>query len=96
MKGKKNKKAKRRLVFISLTIIILLGVLWWTVYPNFVKIVESNKEKEELTQEYDNLLDTESQLKSEVTKMQNPEYIARYAKEKYLYSDEDEKIIRID
>lgn len=96
MKKGKNKKAKRRLVVISLTIIGLLGVLWWTVYPNFVKIVDSKKEKENLTKEYEDLLDTESQLKSEVTKMQNPDYVARYAKEKYLYSDEDEIIIRID
>ena len=34
-------------------------------------------------------------LTSEVTKMNDPEYLARYAKEKFLYSKDDEVIIRM-
>lgn len=96
MKKGRNKKAKRRLLFISLTILGLLVSLGATVYPKFIDAKEKTKLKESLTKQYNELLDTESQLKSEVAKMQNPDYVARYAKEKYLYSDDDEIIIRID
>ena len=34
-------------------------------------------------------------LKSEVAKLQDPDYVARYAREKYLYSKSGEIIIRI-
>lgn len=96
MKKGKNIKAKRRLLFISIVIVGLLAVLFGTVYNQFVTIIDNKRQIVELTKEYEDLLDDESRLQSEVTKMQNPDYIARYAKEKYLYSNEDEIIIRID
>ena len=49
-----------------------------------------------ISQMIENLLDEKKSLTSQVTKMQDPDYLARYAKEKYLYSKEDEVIIRID
>lgn len=96
MKKGKNVKAKRRLVFITFATVGLLILLAVSVYPKYLQILQNNKEITTLTNEYNELLATESKLKSEVTKLQNPEYLARYAKEKYLYSNEDEKIIRID
>lgn len=38
----------------------------------------------------------EAELKSEINKLQDPEYMARYAREKYLYSKKDEIIIKIE
>ena len=37
----------------------------------------------------------EDELKATVTKLQDPDYVARYAREKYLYSKDGEIIIRI-
>ena len=34
-------------------------------------------------------------LKSEVVKLQDPEYVARYAREKYLYTKDGETILKI-
>ena len=48
-----------------------------------------NKELEE------NLREKEEELKVDADKLQNPDYIARYAREKYLYSKEGEFILQI-
>ena len=45
---------------------------------------------------YKNKLSEEEELKSEINKLQDPEYVARYAREKYLYSKDDEIIIKIE
>lgn len=93
---RKTKKQKKRLVFISLTIIVLLVSLVTSLYSDFMQIVNNKKEIASLNQEYEKLLDEQKSLSSEVTKMQDPNYVARYAKEKYLYSQDGEIIIRID
>ena len=41
-------------------------------------------------------MDNEKSLQSEVAKLKDPDYVARYAKEKYLYSSDGETIIRMD
>ncbi|UKI29312.1 MAG: septum formation initiator family protein [Clostridium sp.] len=37
----------------------------------------------------------EEELNSEVTKLQDDEYVAKYAREKYMYSKDGEYIIKI-
>ncbi len=66
------------------------------MYHDFMQIINNHKETIALTAEYERLLEEEKALTSEVTKMQDPNYLARYAKEKYLYSEDNEIIIRID
>ena len=48
-----------------------------------------------LTSYYDELLEEEASLTSEVTKLHDEDYIARYAREKYMYSLPGEFIIKI-
>ena len=92
----RGKKEKRRLLFISLTVFVLLASLLASMYHDFMQIINNKKQTVELTMEYERLLEEEKSLTSEVTKMQDPNYLARYAKEKYLYSEDNEIIIRID
>ena len=54
----------------------------------------NNKEISILKSSYEELLDNEEALKAEVQKLQNPAYVERYAKEKYLYTKNGEIIIR--
>ena len=44
---------------------------------------------------YEELLEEQDSLKSEVVKLQDPEYVARYAREKYLYTKDGETILKI-
>ena len=92
----RTRKEKKRLIFISVTIVALLVSLFGSLYSDFMQILENKKETSILTSEYEKLIDEQESLSSEVTKMQDPNYVARYAKEKYLYSSEGEIIIRID
>ena len=93
---KKGKKEKRRLIIISFVTLLLLSFFASGLYKNFMQIMNNRKEAAKLEAEYEKLLDRQKSLTSEVTKMQDPNYVARYAKEKYLYSQEGEIIIRID
>lgn len=93
---KKGKKEKRRLIIISFVTLLLLSFFATGLYRNFMQILSNRKEAAKLEAEYENLIDRQKSLTSEVTKMQDSNYVARYAKEKYLYSQEGEIIIRID
>ena len=74
----------------------LLVYLCFNVYSDFNKIKANKTTTNQLKSEYESLLDEEKKLDGEVRKMQDSEYVARYAKEKYMYSSENEYIIRID
>ena len=56
--------------------------------------MKNNHEITILQNSYEELLDTEEALKAEVQKLQDPDYVERYAKEKFLYTKDDEIIIR--
>ena len=52
-------------------------------------------ENEKLKVKLDNLKEEEEILKSEVNKLKDPVYVAKYAREKFLYSGDNEYIIRM-
>ena len=59
------------------------------------KIFSNYEEKTNLEQKYQDLLKEEETLSSDIVKLKDPDYIARFAREKYLYSKSGEIIIRI-
>ena len=80
---------------ISFLIISLSAFLVKSVFSDWVQILDNNSQIHALNDKKKNLLDEEATLKAEATKLENPEYVARYAREKYLYSMPDEIIIRV-
>jgi len=95
MERRKSKKEKRRIIMISFLVLSLSAFLVKSVFSDWVQILKNNQQIHELNDKKKVLLDEEASLKSEVTKLENPEYVARYAREKYLYSMPDEIIIRV-
>lgn len=93
---KKTKKEKKRLFAISTMIVVLLVMLINSVASDWSEIMDNNHQIKQLTDEYNDLMAEEEKLQSDVTKLQDSDYIARYAKEKYLYSQEGDTIIRMD
>lgn len=93
---KKTKKEKKRLFVLSVSIIALFCVLVYSVATTCPSILENKSKIKELNKEYNELLSNEEKLVSEVTKLQDDEYVARYAKEKFMYSEDGEIIIRMD
>lgn len=96
MKDKKiTKKVKRRLTFLSCAIMLLVGIIITNVFNDFCQIMKNRNEITLLDKKYEELLREEESLQSEITKLQDSDYVARYAREKYLYSLPDEVIIKL-
>ena len=94
-KKKKPKKRIRRIVLLgSLSIAIIVGTTY-TIGKYWVEIYDKYKEKKELKTKLIELKDKEEELKVDASKLQDPDYIARYAREKYSYSKDGEIILRI-
>ena len=93
---KKTKKEQKRLVFISFCIIGLLVTLVSSVFKDWQEIMDNNSQIKALSAEYEKLLNEEEKLESDVTKLQDSEYVMRYAKEKFMYSEDGDTILRMD
>ena len=65
------------------------------MYYYWPKIFTNYQNKKELENKYTSLLEEEETLSSDIIKLQDPDYIARFAREKYLYSRNGEIIIKI-
>lgn len=89
-----KKSVKRILVFGLFSVCIIFFVVL-TVSNVITQIVEKYKEAEELEQKMVLLSDKEEELNNEIIKLQDKDYLARYAREKYFYSKNGELIIRI-
>lgn len=94
MKRKVTKKEKRRLALFTLCFLFIITFMCINILPDWFKIMSNNKEISLLQNSYKELLDNEEALKAEVQKLHNPAYVERYAKEKYLYTKDNELIIR--
>ncbi len=94
--AKRTKKDKRRILLGTLVILIMICYLSFFVYRYWNQILANNSEKKILEAKYESLLKEEDELNNEITKMQDSEYAAKYAREKYGYSKDNEVIIKFD
>ena len=93
---KKSKSIKRRrMIFLGLGSILVIVVMCFTLGKYWIEIFDKYREKKELENELIALKEKEEELKVDANKLQNPDYIARYAREKYLYSKDGEYILQI-
>ena len=67
-----------------------------SIFSYASKIIKTNNEIDELKTTYNDKLEDEEELKEEINKLQDPEYMAKYAREKYLYSKKGEIVIKIE
>lgn len=89
------KRDKMRLFIISAVIILLVISMVNSVAGDWTKIMENKSKITSLNKKYNELLSDEEKLESEVAKLQDDDYLLRYAKEKFLYSEDGEVIIRM-
>lgn len=94
-KKKKVKKKATRIATFGILSIILIIIISATLFTVFKDIISKYKEKNELKQELVALQEKKKELETDVKKLEDPEYLARYAREKYFYSKEGELILRI-
>lgn len=91
-----TKKDKRRITLLMLIFIPLLIMFVSRMFTYWSVIYSNVKEKKELELKYKEILEREDLLKSEISKLEDEEYVARYAREKFLYSKDGEIIIKLD
>jgi len=91
---KKKKKNDSHIVFLLFAVVMFLAILVSTIFSDVSQIMQNKEETAELEVQYTELLEEEASLSSEIEKLQDPEYIARYAREKYMYSKDGEKILK--
>jgi cell division protein DivIC len=90
-----TKKTKRRVLLItSLTVTVFLAFSF-NLWKTLSQVIDKNSEAKVLQKEMQRLEDEEMYLKVEVEKLNDPEYVARYAREKYFYSKNGEFTIKI-
>ncbi len=95
MKRKVTKVTKRRLtVFGTLSLIVIIYFSFILVF-HLYSIYDLKKQKYELEVKYENLQKEAEDLQLEINKLNNPDYLARYAREKYSYSKDGEYIIKL-
>lgn len=91
-----TKKDKRRITLLFMIMIPLLVLFVSRMFSYWSVIITNINEKKELETKYKEILEKEDLLKSEINKLQDNEYVARYAREKLLYSKDGEIIIKMD
>ena len=96
MARKTTKAIKRRLV---ITVPVTLALILFAVITSVLelnKIRVYTKEENKLTLKLEDLKEEAESLNIEITKLSSPDYIARYAREKYLYTKDGEKVVIVD
>lgn len=94
-KTKYSKKSKRRILLCMIASFALVLVMFATVGNAWNQIFQKYSEKKQCEKKLKNLKEEEEKLKVDVQKMQDDDYIARYAREKFFYSKDGELIIQI-
>jgi cell division protein DivIC len=98
-KVKKKKKVLKtnaiRATLVVPTCLILIALVIYTTVNYSLDIYGKYKEKEKYEQELTKLKEKEQKLMVDVEKLQDPEYVGRYLREKFLYSKKGEYIIKL-
>ena len=94
-KKKKNILFRFRLFIFVPVCLAILGAIFIAIGSYWVKIYDKYQEKKNLEQEILVLKEKEEELKVDVERIEDPDYVARFAREKYMYSKDGEIIIRL-
>lgn len=90
-----SKKSKRRLMTFGVISIFAIGYFCFTLIGYIYNYINLKNEENSLKNELLTLQDEKASLKVEIQKLNDPTYVVRYAKEKFLYSSENEFVIKI-
>jgi len=98
MKKKKKKHIKYRVRFIFAFVVFssITTMLGYNLVCNIMSINEMNIQKKELKDQIANLENEKEVLETDILKLEDADYIAKYVREKYFYSKEGELILRME
>lgn len=90
------KASKRRLVFLTPFILFVTVYFLFTVGYYGYKLISLKNQETKLTNDLYALQSEENELRNDIQKFKDPEYLARYARENFLYSKEGEYVLKIE
>lgn len=91
-----SRVSKRRLRFFgTLCVLVIFYSLFLTLYNGYT-IYQLSIEKNKLEQKLLNLQEESENLRTDISKLNDEEYLANYAREHYMYSKDGEYIIHIE
>lgn len=91
-----SKASKRRLAVFGTLSIVATIIFTFSLLYNLYTIYDLTKEKLKLERFYAELQENAEQLKIDIEKLNDPKYLADYARENYLYTQPGEYKIQID
>ncbi len=94
-RSKLKRKRARRVFLVTVFCIAINAYALYYIGSIMNDVYSMRTQEKELNSKLDDLKEEEEVLKSEVNKLKDPVYIAKYAREKFLYSGKDEYIIRM-
>ena len=93
--GKKKPAKKKMTPFLKLVCFVLIGVSVYLLYRVFLEVYTTISLKRQLAvveEKYQEVLDENEYLTRERAKLEDPDYVASYARGNYLLSKDDEQI----
>ena len=93
--GKKKPVKKKMTPFLKLVCFVLIGVSVYLLYRVFLEVYTTISLKRQLAvveEKYQEVLDENEYLTRERAKLEDPDYVASYARGNYLLSKDDEQI----
>ncbi len=94
-KRKISKKGKLRLATFGTISIILICYFFYVAISSTYHLIALQNEAQTLEAELNALVKEQQELRQEIKKLDDPSYIASFARENYQYSREGEYIIQI-
>ena len=91
-----TKASKRRLSIFGTISVIAIVYFVVSLISSTYSIYTLTKEKKELENLYIELVEQAEDLKLDIEKLNDPDYLADYARENYLYSKDGEYILQIE
>ena len=93
-KRRKASKYKIKFFFAFIIFSVITTVLGYNLFSNIVAISEMKNEKKALKNKIVTLQEEKKELETDIKRLEDSDYIAKYVREKYLYSKKGELIIR--
>ena len=95
-KRRMSKASKRRLTLLGPLSIFFIIYFSFSLIYNTYTLYHLKSEKKKLENNYAGLQKEAEDLKINIEKLNDPDYLANYARENYLYSKDGEYILKID
>ena len=94
-KKKVTKASKRRLLLFGSVSVVIIVYFLVSLFTYMSDIYNLKREEYKLTQDLIELQGEEKELDTQIDMLKDEDYLARYARENYLYSKDGEIVLKI-